>query len=43
MITEVDDGEIFFIHSSSSRGVVVSSLNESYYSRRFVRVNRVLE
>lgn len=43
MITEVDDGEIFFIHSSSSRGVVVSSLNESYYSRRFKRINRVLD
>jgi LysM repeat protein len=43
MITEVDGDEIFFIHSSVSRGVVVSSLNESYYSRRFVRINRVLE
>lgn len=43
MITEVVDDEIFFIHSSVSRGVVVSSLKESYYARRFVRINRVLD
>lgn len=43
MITEVIDDEIFFIHSSTSKGVVVSSLNESYYSRRFKRINRVLD
>ena len=43
MITEVVDDEIFFIHSSVSRGVIVSSLNESYYSRRFVKINRVLD
>lgn len=43
MITEIDGDEIFFIHSSVSSGVVVSSLNETYYSRRFVRINRVLE
>lgn len=43
MISEVIDDEIFFIHSSVSRGVVVSSLKESYYARRFVRINRVLD
>ena len=43
MISEVVDDEIFFIHSSVSRGVVVSSLKESYYARRFVRINRVLD
>lgn len=43
MISEIEDDEIFFIHSSVSRGVVVSSLKESYYARRFVRINRVLD
>jgi cell wall-associated NlpC family hydrolase len=43
MITEIVDDEIFFIHSSVSRGVVVSSLHEKYYTRRFIRINRVLD
>ena len=43
MITEVVDDEIFFIHSSVTRGVVVSSLNEKYYTKRLVRINRVLD
>jgi LysM repeat protein len=43
MITEIVDDEIFFIHSSVSRGVIVSSVKESYYARRFVRINRVLD
>lgn len=42
MITEVTDNEIKFIHSSTSSGVIISSSNEDYYSRRFVQINRVL-
>lgn len=42
MITEVSDNEIKFIHSSTSSGVITSSLNEPYYSKRFVQINRVL-
>ena len=42
MVTEVVDGVIKFIHSSTGSGVIVSSLNEAYYSRTFVQVNRVL-
>ena len=42
MVTEVVDGVIKFIHSSSGSGVIVSSLNEAYYARTFVQVNRVL-
>ena len=43
LITEIIDDEIFFIHSSVKRGVIVSSVKETYYSRRFVRINRVLD
>ena len=43
MITEVVDDEIFFIHSSVSRGVIVSSVKEAYYAKRFIRINRVLD
>ncbi len=42
MVTEVVDGVIKFIHSSTGSGVIVSSLSEAYYSRTFVQVNRVL-
>ncbi|MDR6966386.1 cell wall-associated NlpC family hydrolase [Flavobacterium arsenatis] len=44
IITEVtDDNEIKFIHSSTSQGVVVSSMNEAYYKKTFVQINRVLQ
>lgn len=42
MVTEVLGDEIRFIHSSVGSGVIISSTNESYYSKRFVQVNRVL-
>lgn len=42
MVVEVAHDEIKFIHSSSSRGVIVSSLREGYWSRAFVRATRVL-
>lgn len=44
LVTEVTpEGEVKFIHSSSSRGVIVSSMNEAYHSRTFVQANRVFE
>ena len=43
MITEVNGDEIKFIHSSTSSGVIISSLNEDYYKKRFVQINRVLK
>lgn len=43
MITDVVDGEIKFIHSSVSNGVMISSNSESYYASRFVKVNRVIQ
>lgn len=42
IVTEVLDDEIKFIHSSTTKGVIVSSTNEDYYKRRFVQINRVL-
>lgn len=43
IITEVLEDEIKFIHSSTSKGVIVSSTKENYYRSRFVQINRVLE
>jgi cell wall-associated NlpC family hydrolase len=42
MITEVNEDGIKFIHASSSAGVIVSSLNEPYYGKRFKQITRVL-
>jgi len=41
MITEIIDDEIKFIHSSVHLGVIVSSIKEAYYSKRFKQINRV--
>lgn len=32
-----------FIHSSTTRGVIVSSLGDSYYARHYAGARRVLE
>lgn len=42
MITEIIGDEIKFIHSSVHLGVIVSSIKEAYYSKRFKQINRVL-
>jgi cell wall-associated NlpC family hydrolase len=42
MITEIIGDEIKFIHSSVHMGVIVSSIKEAYYSKRFKQINRVL-
>lgn len=42
MVVEVADGDIKFIHASSSNGVIISSVKENYYTNRVVQVNRVL-
>jgi lipoprotein Spr len=43
IITEIIDDEIKFIHSSTSRGVIISSTKESYYQKSYAQINRVLE
>lgn len=42
LVVEVKDGEIKFIHSSTSSGVMISSTKEQYYATRFSQINRVL-
>ncbi len=43
MVTEVTDEEIKFIHSSTQKGVMISSTKEPYYGRTFAQANRILE
>lgn len=42
LITEVNNDEIIFIHSSVQRGVIYSSTKEPYYARTFAQINRIL-
>ncbi|WP_407405473.1 C40 family peptidase [Chryseobacterium sp.] len=36
------DGEIKFIHSSTSKGVIISSLNDKYWNKAYLHAQRVL-
>lgn len=42
LVVESDGDEIKFIHSSTSKGVIISSTKEPYYSKSFAQANRVL-
>ena len=43
LITEISREEIKFIHSSTSKGVIISSTKEAYYKNSFVQINRIIE
>ena len=43
IITEIMDNEIKFVHSSTSKGVIISSTKESYYGSAFTQINRIIE
>lgn len=43
LITEVNSDEVKFVHSSTSKGVIISSTKEGYYLNSFAQVNRVIE
>ncbi len=42
LVVSVDSREIKFVHSSSSRGVMISSLREGYWSNAFSHIRRVI-
>lgn len=42
LVVEVDSGEIKFIHSTTSRGVLVSSLREGYWNHAFDHARRII-
>lgn len=37
-----NDGEVKFIHASTSKGVIISSLNETYWNKAYLHAQRVL-
>ncbi|WP_423748012.1 C40 family peptidase [Gramella jeungdoensis] len=42
LVVDVNKNGIYFIHSSTSRGVIISSLSESYWYNNFVMARRVI-
>lgn len=42
LVVEIKNNAIYFIHASSSKGVIISSLNENYWKSAFTEVRRVL-
>jgi len=43
IVIEANDEEIKFIHSSTSKGVIISSTKQSYYKNTFAQLSRILE
>lgn len=41
LVVDVEDEEVKFIHSTTSRGVIVSSLREGYWNHAFVKATRL--
>lgn len=41
LVVETEPDEIYFIHSTTSRGVIISTLNENYWKENFVMARRV--
>ncbi|GGD89799.1 C40 family peptidase [Planktosalinus lacus] len=42
IVVDIFPGKVLFIHSSTSQGVIVSSLDETYWNQTFVEARRVL-
>jgi len=42
LVVDVDGNDIKFIHATTSRGVLVSSLREGYWNSAFVKAMRIL-
>jgi probable lipoprotein NlpC len=42
LITSIKNGQILFIHSTSSRGVIVSALSQKYWKNAFVKATSIL-
>ncbi len=42
IITEIKDGVIYFIHASTSKGVMINKLTDTYYAKRFLKIVDVI-
>jgi|SRR5690625_806107 len=42
LVVRNDKGKVEFIHSSTTKGVMISALNEDYWNKNFVEARRIL-
>jgi cell wall-associated NlpC family hydrolase len=42
LVVAIDNGSIKFIHSTTSLGVIISSMEESYWKKAFIEVRRII-
>lgn len=42
LVTQVINGDIYFIHATTSKGVITSNLKEKYWNQSYVMTRRVL-
>ncbi len=42
LVVEADDGKVRFIHSTTQAGVIISSLDETYWKKAFAEVRRII-
>jgi cell wall-associated NlpC family hydrolase len=43
LVTKTTNNKIYFIHASTKRGVIISSMDEKYYKTKFVKAKRILK
>lgn len=41
LVVELENDNIYFIHSTSSRGVIISAMDENYWRENFVMARRI--
>ncbi|HEA30947.1 MAG TPA: NlpC/P60 family protein [Leeuwenhoekiella sp.] len=42
LVVDIRPGEILFIHSTTSRGVIISSLDENYWKKAYIEARRMI-
>ncbi|SEB94596.1 NlpC/P60 family protein [Tenacibaculum sp. MAR_2009_124] len=43
LVTEIKKPDIYFIHSTTKKGVIINSLQENYWASSFAKAKRVIE
>jgi cell wall-associated NlpC family hydrolase len=43
IVVDVYPGKVLFIHSSTSQGVIISAMDESYWNKAFAEARRIIE
>ena len=41
MVTSIDNGTVNFIHSTTTKGVIITSIDESYWKKAFIKAKTI--